>query len=182
MTVCKKRAMWAMGLTLGVALMAAGLDMRPAASQNLSRKQALEIYQTKEGFKAFAAARGQAWGMSFGAHSLADARARAVSLCQKNRRASDGKCRIITDDGTYGPIKGFNYNLSSAARIDYEQNYLPLFGGNKAFATSIDGPWAWGTGRSEATASRQALKECNALGENLSPCQIIDVNGYRRQY
>jgi len=153
----------------------------PAAAQQMPKAEAFKLYQEKTPFKAFAAVRrGKTWGMTFGAHSYPEARQEALALCNRNRKTSDGRCVIIDIQGQYGNHRGHNYGLSAAARADYEQNYLPVRRLHKAFATSPDGPWAWATGGSETTAGRRAVTKCNALGEGLAPCRVIDVDGFRR--
>lgn len=153
----------------------------PTGAQQMPKSQAFEIYGEKTPFKAFAASRGgSAWGMTFGAHSYPEAEAKAVALCERNRKSGDGRCRIIDIQGRYGAHRGHNYALSAAARADYEQNYLPVRRLHKAFATSPDGPWGWSMGGSESAAGRRAVTKCNALGEGLAPCRVIDVDGFRR--
>ena len=153
----------------------------PVAAQQISKSEALKIYAEKTPFKAFAASRtGKAWGMNFGAHSYPVAQQKALELCERNRKSGDGRCRIVDIQGNYGNFKGRNYGLSAAARADYEQNYLSVRQLHKAFATSPDGPWSCAIAGSESAAGRKAVAQCSALGEGLAPCQVIDVDGYRR--
>ena len=149
------------------------------AQQKLSKSEAFKIYAQKTPFKAFAASRrGKAWGMTYGAHSWPEAQQKALALCERNRKSGDSHCQIVDTKGNYSTLQGNNYSLSATANADYEQNYRPVRRLHKAFAVSSDGPWGWSTGASEQSASRSALAKCNALGEGLAPCQIIDLDGY----
>lgn len=154
----------------------------PVPARQMSKSEALQVYAQKPAFKAFAASRwGRAWGMTFGAHSWPEAQQKALGLCERNRKAGDGRCRIVDTQGNYNTQRGNNYSLSVAAHADFEQNYRPIRRLHKAFAVSPDGPWGWATGRSEALASRNALAKCNAMGQGLAPCTILDVDGFDRR-
>lgn len=133
--------------------------------------------------KAFAVAKTGAWGWSGNEFEALENCEKHGSPCKVISRG--GKVQTELQDST-GFLKVFPIRDDFPGQIKrwktvdkYRTKYLPLVG-NKAFAMSESGAWAYLSGYvNRETVVNEALKRCEKNNkDSRNPCKILDVNNH----